>query len=197
MNRYPRRTDTGWKRLMMWATIVRCRDSGNGDPWDLWAGCAYFYGILCRFASYPYSDFVLPLPLDTLMCDVWGIILKYYIYLGHLNLAVWRCYISFLSRWYGSDVLLYGGLHTYPLVYVVDPFACRLRRPYRSRWDGSGWDGRKVYPWVAFRAPPYYFNHYRSSRLVTRSVIHRGSYILVHLYWLVGIWLFSSLLHEI
>src|SRR3954464_5264647 len=56
---------------------------------------------------------------------------KLWLYLGYLNLAVWRCYISFLSRWCGSDVLLYGGLHTYPLMYVVDPFACRLRRPYR------------------------------------------------------------------
>src|SRR3954465_7562567 len=55
--------------------------------------------------------------------------------------------LYFLSfRWNGSDVLLYGGLHTCPFVYLVDPFACRLRRPYRSRWIGSGWDGRKVYP---------------------------------------------------
>src|SRR3954466_14335975 len=29
---------------------------------------------------------------------------------------------------------------------------------------------------VGIWAPPYYFNHFRSSRLVTRSVIHRGSY---------------------
>ena len=32
MNRYTRKMDTGWKRRTMWATIIRCRDSGNGDP---------------------------------------------------------------------------------------------------------------------------------------------------------------------
>ena len=135
-----------------------------------------FMGHLMPICFLSVLGSCLPLPPDTLMFDVWGDILNYYIYLGYLDLAVWRCYISFLFRWNGSDVLLYGGLHTYSFVYVVDPFACRLRRPYRSRWIGSGWDGRKVYPWVAFGAPPYYFNHYRSSRLVSRSVIHRGSY---------------------
>ena len=40
-------------------------------------------------------------------------------------------FLSFI--WNGSDVLLYGGLHTYPFVYVVDPFACRLRRLFLSR----------------------------------------------------------------
>src|SRR4051812_17064703 len=30
-------------------------------------------------------------------------------------------------------------------------------------------------------APPYYFNHFRSSRLVSRSVIHRGSYTMLEI----------------
>src|SRR3954467_10239972 len=97
-------------------------------------------------------------------------------YLGYLNLAVWRCYISFLSRWCGSDVLLYGGLHTYSFVYVVDPFACRLRRPFLSRClEMVGTAERSTC--VGIWAPPYYFNHFRTSRLESRSVIHRGSYI--------------------
>src|SRR3954468_22233075 len=96
-------------------------------------------------------------------------------YLGYLNLAVWRCYISFLSRWCGSDVLLYGGLHTYSFVYVVDPFACRLRRPFLSRClEMVGTAERSTC--VGIWAPPYYFNHFRTSRLESRSVIHRGSY---------------------
>src|SRR3954468_3623917 len=104
---------------------------------------------------------------------------KLYIYLGHLNLAVWRCYISFLFRWNGSDVLLYGGLHTYSFVYVVDPFACRLRRPFLSRClEMVGTAERSTCEWHL--APPYYFNHFRSSRLESRSVIHRGSYIVFH-----------------
>src|SRR3954465_4170992 len=96
-------------------------------------------------------------------------------YLGYLNLAVWRCYISFLSRWCGSDVLLYGGLHTYSFVYVVDPFACRLRRPFLScclEMVGTAERSTCVGIW----APPYYFNHFRTSRLESRNVIHRGSY---------------------
>ena len=117
----------------------------------------------------------LPLPPDTLMFDVWGDILNYYIYLGYLDLAVWRCNISIYFRWNGSDVLLYGGLHTYSFVYVVDPFACRLRRPFLSRWlEMVRTAERSTCEWHL--APPYYFNHFRSSRLVTRSVIHRGSY---------------------
>ena len=132
MNRYPRKMDTGWKGRTMWATIIRCRDSGNGDPWDLWAGCL-FMGHLMPICFLSVLGFCLPLPLDTPLIDVWGDILNYYIYIGYLNLAVWRCYISFLFRWNGSDVLLYGGLHTYSFVYVVDPFARRLRRPFLSR----------------------------------------------------------------
>src|SRR3954464_11230475 len=100
---------------------------------------------------------------------------KLWLYLGYLNLAVWRCYISFLSRWCGSDVLLYGGLHTYSLVYVVDPFACRLRRPFLScclEMVGTAERSTCVGIW----GPPYYFNHFRTSRLESRSVIHRGSY---------------------
>ncbi len=58
MNRCIRKMDTGSRRQMMLATITRCRDSGDGDLWDLWAGCAYLCGILCRFASCPYSDLV-------------------------------------------------------------------------------------------------------------------------------------------
>src|SRR4051812_1476608 len=100
---------------------------------------------------------------------------KLLLYLGYLNLAVWRCYISFLSRWCGSDVLLYGGLHTYSFVYVVDPFACRLRRPFLSRClEMVGTAERSTC--VGIWAPPYYFNHFRTSRLESRSVIHRGSY---------------------
>src|SRR3954470_21199810 len=96
-------------------------------------------------------------------------------YLGYLNLAVWRCYISFLSRWCGSDVLLYGGLHTYSFVYVVDPFACRFAaRSCPVVWK---WLGRpRGLPVSGIWAPPYYFNHFRTSRLESRSVIHRGSY---------------------
>src|SRR3954468_21564621 len=98
------------------------------------------------------------------------------LYLGYLDLAVWRCYISFLSRWCGSDVLLYGGLHTYSFVYVVDPFACRLHRPFLSRClEMVGTAERSTC--VGIWAPPYYFNHFRTSRLESRSVIHRGSYI--------------------
>ena len=71
--------------------------------------------------------------------------------------------------------LLYGGLHTYSFVYVVDPFACRLRRPFLSRClEMVRTAERSTCEWHL--APPYYFNHFRSSRLVSRSVIHRGSY---------------------
>src|SRR3954451_15229514 len=102
-------------------------------------------------------------------------------YLGYLNLAVWRCYISFLTRWCGSDVLLYGGLHTYSFVYVVDPFACRLRRPFLSRClEMVGTAERSTC--VGIWAPPYYFNHFRTSRLESRSVIHRGSYKYIDIY---------------
>src|SRR3954468_21085995 len=39
------------------------------------------------------------------------------------------------------------------------------------------WLGRpKVLPVSGIWAPPYYFNHFRTSRLESRSVIHRGSY---------------------
>src|SRR3954469_23141115 len=84
--------------------------------------------------------------------------------------------LYFLSfRRNDSDVLLYGGLHTYSFVYVVDPFACRLRRPFLSRcleMVGTAERSTCVGNW----APPYYFNHFRTSRLESRSVIHRGSY---------------------
>ena len=134
-----------------------------------------FMGHLMPICFLSVLGSCFPLPPDTLMFDVWGDILNYYIYLGYLDLAVWRCYISFLFRWNGSDVLLYGGLHTYSFVYVVDPFACRLRRPFLSRClEMVRTAERSTCEWHL--APPYYFNHFRSSRLVTRSVIHRGSY---------------------
>src|SRR5215216_2485640 len=104
-------------------------------------------------------------------------ILNYYIYLGYLDLAVWRCYISFLFRWNGSDVLLYGGLHTYSFVYVVDPFACRLRRPFLSRClEMVGMAERSTCEWHL--GPTILFQPFLIIQACTRSVIHRGSYIV-------------------
>ena len=57
--------------------------------------------------------------------------------------------------------------------------------------DDWKWLGRqKGLPVSGIWAPPYYFNHFRSSRLVTKSVIHRGSYR-----WLQTLsWIFDRVL---
>ena len=134
-----------------------------------------FMGHLMPICFLSVLGFCLPLPLDTLLIDVWGDILNYYIYLGYLDLAVWCCYISFLFRWNGSDVLLYGGLHTYSFVYVVDPFACRLRRPFLS-WclEMVGTAERSTCEWHL--GPTVLFQPFLIIQACTRSVIHRGSY---------------------
>ena len=70
---------------------------------------------------------------------------------------------------------MYGGLHTYSFVYVVDPFACRLRRPFLSRClEVVGTAERSTCEWHL--GPTVLFQPFLIIQACTRSVIHRGSY---------------------
>ena len=65
-------------------------------------------------------------------------------------------------------------IHTHLCMQLIPSPADYAARSCPDVWK---WLGRpKGLPVSGIWAPPYYFNHFRSSRLVTRSVIHRGSY---------------------
>ena len=65
-------------------------------------------------------------------------------------------------------------IHTHLCMQLIPSPADYAARSCPDVWK---WLGRpKGLPVSGIWAPPYYFNHFCSSRLVTRSVIHRGSY---------------------
>ena len=67
-----------------------------------------------------HARILFSLPPDTLMFDVWGAILKYYLYLGYLDLAVWCCNISISFRWYGSEnCCKVACIHTHLCMYLI------------------------------------------------------------------------------
>src|SRR3954469_3036186 len=73
-------------------------------------------------------------------------------------------------------------IHTHFCMYLIPSPAHSAARSCPDVWK---WLGRpKGLPVSGIWAPPYYFNHFRSSRLVTRIVIHRGSYMSALTYFL-------------
>src|SRR3954468_6972860 len=66
-------------------------------------------------------------------------------------------------------------IHSLLCLYLIPSPADYAARSCPDVWK---WLGRpQGLPVSGIWAPPYYFNHFRSSRLESRSVIHRGSYI--------------------